>query len=126
MQAFESTSRSSGLPSRFAFLADFESIPKWNYAIEETKKVRLGLSAAGNQMPRHAPFRTGSVEGFEQMFEPARRRWRFTCGEVGPFQTIREATKSRQWPGRQRPTNNGNSISLPCDAQAGCPLAVPR
>jgi uncharacterized protein YndB with AHSA1/START domain len=28
----------------FAFLADFENIPKWNYAIVETSKVSPGMS----------------------------------------------------------------------------------
>ena len=41
MQAFENTvTIQRPAEEVFAFLADFENIPRWNYAIEETKKAR--------------------------------------------------------------------------------------
>jgi uncharacterized protein YndB with AHSA1/START domain len=54
----------------FAFLADFENVPKWNYAIVETRKVSwVGIGTAYRQTPS-VPRR--SEEGFQvTVFEPA-------------------------------------------------------
>ena len=54
MQTFENTvtiQRPAG--EVFAFLADFENIPKWNYAIEDTTKFPPGPSgwAPGTARP---------------------------------------------------------------------------
>lgn len=68
----------------FAFLADFQNIPKWNYAIVETTKVSPGPVGVGTtyQQTRSVPSR--SEEGFEvTVFEPARRLE--VQGKIGPF-----------------------------------------
>jgi carbon monoxide dehydrogenase subunit G len=68
----------------FAFLADFENIPKWNYAIVETRKVSPGPVGVGTtyRQTRSVPRR--SEEGFEvTVFEPPSRLE--VHGEIGPF-----------------------------------------
>jgi carbon monoxide dehydrogenase subunit G len=68
----------------FAFLADFENVPRWNYAIVETKKVSPGPVGVGTtyRQTRSVPRR--SEEGFEvTVFEPARRLK--VQGQIGPF-----------------------------------------
>ncbi len=49
----------------FAFLADFENVPTWNYAIEETTKTSSGPVGVGTiyRQTRSIPRR--SEEGFE-------------------------------------------------------------
>jgi carbon monoxide dehydrogenase subunit G len=68
----------------FAFLADFENVPRWNYAIVETTKVSPGPVGVGTtyRQTRSVPRR--SEEGFEvTVFEPASR---FEVqGQLGPF-----------------------------------------
>jgi Polyketide cyclase / dehydrase and lipid transport len=68
----------------FAFLADFENVPKWNYAIVQTTKVSPGPVGVGTtyRQTRSVPRR--SEEGFEVTgFEPARRLE--IEGRIGPF-----------------------------------------
>jgi uncharacterized membrane protein len=68
----------------FAFLADFENVPKWNYAIIETRKVSPGPVGVGTtyRQTRSVPRR--SEEAFEvTVFEPASRLE--VQGELGPF-----------------------------------------
>jgi len=68
----------------FAFLADFENVPRWNHAIESTTKTSsrpVGVGSTYRQI-RSEPRR--SEEGFEvTVFEPARRL--AIDGEIGPF-----------------------------------------
>jgi carbon monoxide dehydrogenase subunit G len=68
----------------FAFLAAFENVPKWNYAIVETKKVSPGPVGVGTtyRQTRSVPRR--SEEGFEvTVFESACRLE--VQGKLGPF-----------------------------------------
>jgi carbon monoxide dehydrogenase subunit G len=68
----------------FAFLADFENVPKWNYAIVETRKVSAGPVGIGTayRQTRSVPRR--SEEGFQvTVFEPASQLE--VQGEIGPF-----------------------------------------
>jgi uncharacterized protein YndB with AHSA1/START domain len=68
----------------FAFLADFENVPAWNYAIVETRKVTPGPVGVGTtyRQVRSVPRR--SEEDFEvTVFEPASRLE--VQGELGPF-----------------------------------------
>ena len=39
----------------FAFLADFENVPTWNYAIVETKKTSPGPVGVGTTYDRSVP-----------------------------------------------------------------------
>lgn len=69
----------------FAFLADFENIPKWNYAIEETHKASAGPVGVGTRYRQTRSIPGRSVEGFEvTTYEPARRL--AIQGQIGPFQ----------------------------------------
>ena len=68
----------------FGFLADFENIPKWNYAIVETHKVSEGPVGVGTiyQQVRSVPSR--SEERFEvTAYNPPRRLE--IRGQLGPF-----------------------------------------
>ena len=84
----------------FAFLADFENVPRWNHAIESTTKTSPGPVGVGStyRQVRSEPKR--SEEGFEvTAFEPTRRL--AIDGEIGPFharveyllEPIEEATR---------------------------------
>ena len=68
----------------FGFLADFENIPKWNYAIVETRKVSQGPVGVGTiyQQARSVPSR--SEEHFEvTAYNPPRQLE--IQGQLGPF-----------------------------------------
>jgi uncharacterized protein YndB with AHSA1/START domain len=68
----------------FGFLADFENIPKWNYAIVETHKVSRGPVGVGTiyQQVRSVPSR--SEEHFEvTAYHPPRQLE--IQGQLGPF-----------------------------------------
>ena len=58
----------------FAFLADFENVPTWNYAIVETKKTSPGPVAVGSTYRQLRSIPDTSEEGFEvTAFEPTSR-----------------------------------------------------
>jgi len=86
MQTFENTvTIQRPAEEVFAFLADFENIPRWNYAIEETKKASAGPVGVGTRYRQTRSVPRRSVEGFEvTVFEPARRL--AIDGQIGPFQ----------------------------------------
>jgi uncharacterized protein YndB with AHSA1/START domain len=68
----------------FAFLADFENIPKWNHAIVETHKISEGPVGVGTmyQQVRSVPRR--SDEHFEvTAYNPPRQVE--IRGQIGPF-----------------------------------------
>jgi uncharacterized protein YndB with AHSA1/START domain len=68
----------------FAFLSDFENIPKWNYAIVETHKVSQGPVGVGTiyRQVRSVPRR--SEEHFEvTVYNPPRQLE--IRGQLGPF-----------------------------------------
>ncbi len=68
----------------FAYLADFENIPQWNYAIAETRQIGSGSVGVGTRyrqvrtLPRHAE------DFFEVVaFEPVRSL--AVRGDIGPL-----------------------------------------
>jgi hypothetical protein len=68
----------------FVYLADFENVPEWNYAIENTTKVSKGPVGIGTtyRQVRKIPRRV--EESFEvTAFEPERRL--AISGALGPF-----------------------------------------
>jgi uncharacterized protein YndB with AHSA1/START domain len=68
----------------FAFLADFENVPKWNYAIVETRKASEGAVGVGTiyHQVRSVPSR--SEESFEvTAYNPPRHME--VRGQLGPF-----------------------------------------
>ncbi len=75
MQKFENTvTIQRPAEEVFAFLADFENIPMWNYAIEETSKASAGPVGVGTRYRQTRSVPGRSVEDFEvTVFEPARR-----------------------------------------------------
>ena len=68
----------------FGFLADFENVPRWNYAISETRKLSQGPVGVGTiyQQVRSVPSR--SEERFEvTAYDPPRQLE--IRGQLGPF-----------------------------------------
>ena len=68
----------------FAFVADLENIPKWNYAIVETRKISDGPVGVGTtyRQVRSVPTRSEETLRVTEL-EPARR---FAVeGDLGPF-----------------------------------------
>ena len=68
----------------FAFLADFENLPRWNYAIVETHKTSQGPIGVGTiyQQVRSVPSR--SEERFEVTAHNPPRQLEIQ-GQLGPF-----------------------------------------
>jgi uncharacterized protein YndB with AHSA1/START domain len=68
----------------FGFLSDFENLPKWNYAIVETRKVSQGPVGVGTiyQQVRSVPSR--SEERFEVTAHNPPRHLEIH-GRLGPF-----------------------------------------
>ena len=68
----------------FAFLANFENIPTWNYAISETKKTSPGPVGVGTTYRQLRSIPSRSEEGFQvTVFEPTSRLE--IHGDIGPF-----------------------------------------
>jgi hypothetical protein len=68
----------------FAFLAEFENIPTWNYAIVETKKTSPGPVGVGTTYRQIRSIPDRKEEGFEvTAFEPASRLE--VHGDIGRF-----------------------------------------
>ena len=68
----------------FAFLADFENIPTWNYAIVETKKTSPGPVGVGTTYRQIRSIPDRREEGFEvTAFEPTSRLE--VHGDIGRF-----------------------------------------
>jgi uncharacterized protein YndB with AHSA1/START domain len=71
----------------FAFLADFENVPLWNYAISETRKTTGGPVTVGSRYRQTRRLPTQSVETFEVTeFEPAHKL--SIRGTLGPFHAV--------------------------------------
>ena len=85
METFENTVTIRRTPDDvFAYLADFENVPRWNHAIESTTKTSAGAVGVGSayRQIRSQPKR--SEEGFVvTVFEPGARI--AVEGEIGPF-----------------------------------------
>jgi uncharacterized protein YndB with AHSA1/START domain len=68
----------------FAYLAEFENVPRWNYAIAETRKVTDGPVGVGARYLQTRTIPTRSEETFEVVeFEPDRSL--VIRGQIGPF-----------------------------------------
>lgn len=68
----------------FAYLAQFENLPRWNYAIAETRKVSNGPVGVGARYVQLRTVPNRSEEAFEVVeFEPDRRL--VIRGGFGPF-----------------------------------------
>ena len=68
----------------FAFLSDFENVPKWNYAIVETRKVSEGPVGVGAIYRQIRSVPSPSEESFEVTgYDPP--RYLAIQGQLGPF-----------------------------------------
>lgn len=68
----------------FAFLADFENVPRWNYAIDTTRKTSPGPVGVGTTYRQTRSIPTRSEEVFEvTVFEPGKVL--AVRGQIGPF-----------------------------------------
>jgi uncharacterized protein YndB with AHSA1/START domain len=69
----------------FAFLAHFENVPQWNYAIAETRKITDGPVGVGSRYRQTRTLPTRSEETFAVTeFEPVHRL--SIGGGLGPFE----------------------------------------
>ncbi len=106
----------------FAFLADFENIPQWNYAIEETRKTSSGPVGIGTTYLQTRSVPRRQAEGFEvTVFEPDRQL--AIHGQIGPFQ----ATISYRLEPAGDATTIVNTVELKASAATRlvAPLAAP-
>jgi Polyketide cyclase / dehydrase and lipid transport len=126
MQTFENTvTIHRPAEEVFEFLADFENIPRWNYAIEKTNKVSAGPVGVGTRYRQTRSVPGRSVEGFEvTVFEPARRL--AIDGQIGPFR----ATISYELEAVAGATRLVNNVELDPSSYAmlrlAAPLATPK
>ena len=68
----------------FAFLAQLENLPRWNYAISETRKISIGPVGASARYEQTRTIPTRSTETFEiTAYEPDRTL--AIRGTFGPF-----------------------------------------
>jgi uncharacterized protein YndB with AHSA1/START domain len=107
----------------FGFLSDFENVPKWNYAILETRKVSEGAVGVGTiyQQVRSVPKR--SEERFEvTAYNPPRHLE--IRGQLGPF----PARLSYALDALAEGTRVTNSVELELRGPGRLlgPVAVPR
>jgi uncharacterized protein YndB with AHSA1/START domain len=106
----------------FAFLADFENIPKWNYAIEETRKTSTGPVGVGTTYRQTRSVPSRQAEAFEvTVFDPSRQL--AIHGQIGPFQ----ATISYRLEPAADATTIVNTVQLKASAATRlvAPLATP-
>jgi uncharacterized protein YndB with AHSA1/START domain len=68
----------------FAFLAQFENIPRWNYAITETRKLSTGPVGVGSRYVQSRTVPTRGEESFE-VTEYSPDRTLSIEGTIGPF-----------------------------------------
>jgi len=69
----------------FEYLANFENVPQWNYAIVETRKTSEGPVRVGTTYRQARSLPSPSQEAFEVTeFEPDRRL--AIRGDLGPFE----------------------------------------
>jgi hypothetical protein len=108
----------------FAFLADFENVPTWNYAIVETKKTSPGPVGVGTTYRQLRSIPSRSEEGFEvTVFKPSSRLE--VHGDIGAFTTTISY--------RLAPTDDGTRLTNVVDLESAsgalrllAPLAASR
>jgi uncharacterized protein YndB with AHSA1/START domain len=94
----------------FAYLADFENLPRWNHAISETHKMTPGAPGVGSRYTQVRTIPKRSEETFEVIeFEPDHRL--AVQGTFGPL--TGQATYVLQ------PSNNGTTLRNDMDLQPG-------
>ena len=107
----------------FAFLSDFENVPKWNYAIVETRKVSEGPVGVGTTYRQVRSVPSRSEESFEvTAYDPPRHL--AIQGQLGPFPS-RLSYALDALPEGTRVTNSVE-LQLRGPGRLLGPLAVPR
>jgi uncharacterized protein YndB with AHSA1/START domain len=97
----------------FAFLARFENVPLWNYAISDTRKITGGPVGVGSRYRQARTLPTPSSETFEVTeFEPDRRL--SIDGALGRFRA--EVTYLLT------PAGNGTALTNTMNLQPSGPL----
>ena len=108
----------------FAFLADFENVPKWNYAIEKTRKTSPGPVGVGSAYRQTRSVPRKGEEGFEvTVFEPGKRL--AVRGQIGPFRA-RIGYLLEAAPGGTRLTNDVALDPSPGILGLAARLSIPR
>ncbi|WP_328393490.1 SRPBCC family protein [Nocardia sp. NBC_00416] len=99
----------------FAYLARFENIPRWNYAITETRKTSPGPVEVGSTYRQTRSIPQPAVETFEvTKFEPTQQLQ--IRGQLGPF----PATVSYH----MEPVTGGTSLRNAIDLELHGPLRL--
>lgn len=99
----------------FAFLADFENVPLWNYAISETRKIDDGPAGVGSRYRQTRTLPSRSEETFEVTeFEPDRKL--SIRGTLGPFHS--EVTYLLE------PTRSSTTLTNTMNLQTSGPLRL--
>jgi uncharacterized protein YndB with AHSA1/START domain len=107
----------------FGFLADFENVPKWNYAIVETRKMSTGPVGVGTTYLQVRSVPSRSEERFEvTAYDPPQRLE--VRGQLGPFPS-RVAYALDAVPEGTRVTNTVE-LELRGPMRLVGPVAVPR
>jgi uncharacterized protein YndB with AHSA1/START domain len=71
----------------FAYLADFENVPEWNYAITQTRKTSDGPVGVGTRYVQTRSIPRPGDEAFEVItYEPEKRL--AIRGDIGPFHGV--------------------------------------
>jgi uncharacterized membrane protein len=71
----------------FAFLSDFENLPRWNYALDRTERIGTGPVGVGAQYVQTRTVPRPSVERFE-VIEHRPNQAVAIRGRLGPFEAI--------------------------------------
>jgi uncharacterized protein YndB with AHSA1/START domain len=108
----------------FSFLADFENVPRWNYAIEATRKTSPGPVGVGTTYSQTRSVPRRSEEGFEvTVFEPVSSL--AIRGRIGPFDaTLRYRLQPAD--GGTRLTNQVELEPASGPLRLVAPVAAPR
>jgi hypothetical protein len=108
----------------FAYLADAENIPQWNYAIEQTKKISPGAAGLGTVYRQTRSIPSRSQEDFEiVVFAPPGQL--ALDGTFGPFKA-RTSYLLEPLADGTRLTNRWDLEPMSAPLRLLGPLAVPR
>ena len=124
METFQNTVMIRLAEEVFAFLADFDNVPRWNYAIEKTRKASPGPVGAGTTYRQTRSIPSRSEEGFVvTVFEPGKRL--AVRGQIGPFRA-RISYLLEAAAGGMRLTNDVALDPSPGALRLAARLAIPR
>ncbi len=107
----------------FSYLARFENIPQWNYAISRTRSITPGAVGVGSRYVQQRTVPKVREESFEVItYEPERKL--SIKGTFGPLPT--QATYVMEPAGDATVLTNIMEIEPPVLVRALAPLATPR